>query len=203
MRASPRPADARSLRTEAVAQTGPDSSWLFTSTMEAASEPEQGTDIAVGERLHGASAVASTQFRARCPALVSSCDRRAGRRHVGDFSRARRLRDSLDDLRAPRPASARRSLCREAGVSSMLAPITGRAGEAVTTLRAGFRRRPQNCGVPYLRQIVRHRQASEREGFSVPSRSRSFHLRSYWSSAGGESSRPGVASLCCCKFAAA
>ena len=54
---------------------------------------------------------------------------------------------ALDDLRAPRPTSARRSLIRQAGVSSMSAFITRKAGEVATTLAAGFAG-GHSCSVP-------------------------------------------------------
>jgi hypothetical protein len=73
---------------------------------------------------------------------------------------ARRVVAAADDLRAPLLASTRRSLQRQAGVSSMSAFITRNAGEIAPTRRAGFRRRPPNCGVSYLRQIVRFGDAA-------------------------------------------
>jgi hypothetical protein len=64
----------------------------------------------------------------------------------------------VDDRRTPRPASATRSLCREAGVSSMSAPSpesparSQRRSEPVSQAAA-------NCGVPYLRKVVRFSDA--------------------------------------------
>jgi hypothetical protein len=40
-------------------------------------------------------------IRSNDPVLVVSCPSRTGRYAVGDFSNARRLRDSLDDEQAP------------------------------------------------------------------------------------------------------
>ena len=69
-----------------------------------------------------------------------------------------RSRPLWDDLRAPRPASTRRSLCRQAGVSSMSAPII-RGQRGRNDARSRVSQAAANRGVPYLRQIVTRRHA--------------------------------------------
>ena len=114
------------------------------------------------------------------PAFVTRQQRRAGRSYPcnsgapADISRTRRAlllsytqasvaefrRETLapDDERAPRLASARRSLIREAGVSSMSAFITTKAGEVATRLGAGF------AGGHRLRCALHTEGSYEREG---------------------------------------
>ena len=66
--------------------------------------------------------------------------RRPGARDGREAGVPGRVRETIarDDLRAPRPASARRSLIREAGVSSMSTFIARNAAAVATTLGAGF-----------------------------------------------------------------